>query len=99
MEAGEKMTECMMERFGGCCCNCRYLAKVNLDCSEQREKGYATSKDGCICHIQIGWACIVTSTAQMLEHDYGYEQPRIYWRGDTKHGRCVCYEPLKRRQL
>lgn len=93
-DGSKEMNDCQMERWGGCCCNCWYLAKVNLQCSEQREKGYATSKDGCICHIQIGWACIVGATPEMDAHLRLDKHPVVYWWGDSKHGCCECYRPL-----
>lgn len=94
MAQGEEMISCQLERWGGCCCSCRYLANVNLHCSEQREKGYAMSEDGCICHIQIGWACIAGATPEMDAHLSPDKHPTIFWWGDTKHGYCECYRPL-----
>jgi hypothetical protein len=85
------MTECMMDHFGGCCCKCVFLAKVMLNCSQQRDKGYQTPEDGCNCHIQIGWACTMLSRGM---NAYDKSHPEITWFGDTKHGICEMFTEI-----
>jgi hypothetical protein len=54
-----------------CCCNCRHYVKVCLHCNGDfmmltRDK---FGKDaGCICNIQIAWACAIPTTL------YGHEE-------------------------
>ena len=88
------MNECQIKERGECCCNCRFLAKVNLDCAQQREKGYATKEDGCLCHIQIGWVCIADGMTRVENGNDFCSHSVAYWRGDSEHGGCDSYAPI-----
>ena len=95
VQLGVGMNECQINtNWGGCCCNCKYLVKINLHCSEQRSKGYQTSDDGCNCHIQIGFGCAVFAMLYGNDDIEKGEHSTVYWYGDTKHGFCELHEPI-----
>jgi hypothetical protein len=64
--------KCFMDdqKWHQCCCSCVHHLPTHIDCTNVVSKG---DHKGCICDIQIGWACCVEIV--MIEKD---QTPRIY---------------------
>lgn len=51
----EKVQECCIEKWKGCCCICKNHLPEHIHCTTIKKRKQKT----CVCNIQIGWTCVI----------------------------------------